>query len=98
MFHNDSETVFGKSYPDWVVNGGNHGAMQIGEENKGDVFMVPAKIQNDNLGENRRHMICLFNLKMICKLCRVYISGSAKSSGLHTILVIDCVISRLKRF
>jgi len=68
-------------------------------ENKwSDVFMVSAKMQNDKLGENRRHMIGLFNLKMICKLCRVYISGPAKSSRLHTILVIDCVISRLKRF
>ncbi len=79
-------------------NGGNHGAMQIGEENKGDVFMVPAKMQNDNLGENRCHMMWLFNLKMICKLCRVYISGSAKSSRFYTILVIDRMISRLKGF
>jgi len=56
MFYNDSETIFGKSYPDWVVKWWQSRATQIGEELGGDVFMIPAKMQNDNLGENRRHM------------------------------------------
>lgn len=32
MFYNDSETIFGKPYPDWYSNGGTLGAMQIGEK------------------------------------------------------------------
>ena len=98
MFYNDNETIFGKSYPDWVVKWWQSWGYADWRRNRGDVFMVPAKKQNDNLDENRSHMKWLFNLKMICKLCRVYISSSAKSGRLHTILVIDCVISRLKRF
>src|SRR4029453_15292054 len=98
MFYNDSEIIFGKSYPDWVVKRWQSWGYADWRKNRGHIFMVPAKMQNDKLGENRRHMICLFNLKLICKLCRIYISCSTKGSRFHTILVIDCVISRLKRF
>ncbi|TLX83701.1 MAG: hypothetical protein E6L04_08365 [Thaumarchaeota archaeon] len=65
MFHNGNETIFGKFYPDWVVNWWQSWGYADWRGNRGDVFMVPAKMQNDNLGEYRLHMICSFDLKMI---------------------------------
>jgi hypothetical protein len=53
MFYNDSETIFGKSYPDWVVKWWQSWGYADWRRNRGDVFMVTAKMQNDNVDENR---------------------------------------------
>ena len=51
MFSNDSETIFGKSYPDWVVKWWQSWGYADWRRNRGDVFMVPAKMQNDDTKE-----------------------------------------------
>jgi len=51
MFYNDSETIFGKSYPDWVVKWWQSWGYADWRRNRGDVFMVPAKMQNDDIKE-----------------------------------------------
>jgi hypothetical protein len=57
MFYSDNESIFGKSYPDYVAKWWQSWGYVDWRRNRGDVLMVSAKMQNDNLDENRRHII-----------------------------------------
>ena len=51
MFYNESETIFGNSYPDWVVKWWQSWGYADWRRNRSDVFMIPAKMQNDDIKE-----------------------------------------------
>ena len=43
MFYNESDTIFGKSYPDWVVKWWQSWGYADWRRDRGDVFIIPAK-------------------------------------------------------